>query len=426
MLENVVTNGAVDAVEVDEALEAVERAAGRVGTLELPADLIRLPLRTARVADGTQRELDIGLTQVDDRGAQGGAQDLVQGTLLRAVMSLARLEEPDRFEAWLFGIAANVARKRWQRELRAPLSLDTAMAHPDAEWVAVRPLWETPETAVELAERAREVERAVGALPKPMGQVLALHYADGLSYAEIAAELGVPVSTVKGRLFKSRLRLRLALGMAAERPTGPTAGRSPKGDSRKTPKARRKGTTMQVQTRSHDPERLIASAKERIAKSAEFYQHWFGRPMGVSGLAEDGKDVIRRATAESERFLHHYLGTEHVLLGLLGDASTVPGRALSESGVTLEQAREMVQHRIGRGKAPAEGTITLVPRVKSVVEMATDEARRLGAKAVGAEHLLLALLREGSGIGALVIATLGADLYDVRDRTLAALQAPQS
>src|SRR5918996_6667607 len=57
-------------------------------------------------------------------GEQGGAQDLVQETLLRAVVSLGRLEQPERFEAWLFGIAANVTRKRWQRELRAPLSLD--------------------------------------------------------------------------------------------------------------------------------------------------------------------------------------------------------------------------------------------------------------------------------------------------------------
>ena len=65
-------------------------------------------------------------------GTHDGAQDLVQETLLRAVVSLGRLQDPERFEAWLFGIAANVARKRWQRELRTPLSLDRAMAHPDA------------------------------------------------------------------------------------------------------------------------------------------------------------------------------------------------------------------------------------------------------------------------------------------------------
>jgi len=352
-------------------------------------------------------------------GAQGGAQDLVQETLLRAVVSLGRLEAPDRFEAWLFGIAANLARKRWQRERRVPLSLDTVMAHPDVEGVAVRPLWATPEIALELAERARELERAIGALPRPLGRVLALHYAEGLSYAQIAAQLGVPVSTVKGRLFQSRRRLRLALGIAADRLA---AGASPGGRS---PRTQKKGMTMPEAPQSHDAERLIASADERIATSAAFYQQWFGRPMGVSGLAESSKDVLRRATAESERYWHSYLGTEHLLLGLLGDEASVPGRVLGECGVRLESARAMVQYRIGRGQAPVEETISLVPRVKTVIEMAADEARRLGAPAVGAEHLLLGLLREGDGIGALVIMSLGADLDDVRDRTRAALQAPQ-
>ena len=360
-------------------------------------------------------------------GAQGGAQDLVQETLLRAVLSLARLEEPERFEAWLFGIAANVARKQWQREQRAPLSLDTAMAHPDAEGVTVRPLWEPPAGAGILAERAGEVERAMGTLPAAMGQVLALHYADGLSYAEIAAQLGVPVSTVKGRLFKSRRRLRLALGVAGGRPPLRTpvrsARRAPEGAAPGAAGAAgaagaEKGKAMQEQTRAHDAERLIASAEERVAKSADFLQHWFGRPVGVRALAESGKEVLRRATAESERLLHNYLGTEHVLLGLLGDGAAIPARAMAESGVELEPVRELVQRRIGRGTALVEGEIAMVPRVKTVVEMAGNEARRLGAEAVGAEHLLLGLLREGGGIGALAIATLGADLYDVRDRTL--------
>ena len=386
-----------------------------------PAALERLVERYLAALTGFCRRL---------AGTHGGAQtaqDLVQETLLRAVVSLARLQEPERFEAWLFGIAANVARKRWRREQHAPLSLDADMAHPDAEWVAVRSLerleplgaprspWETPETALELAERAREVERAVAALPKQLGQVLALHYADGLSYAEIAVELDVPVSTVKGRLFKSRRRLRLALGMAADAPSTARPANSGSGRTHK------KGTTMQVQTRSHDAERLIAAAEERIGKSANFYQHWFGKPMGVDGLAEDAKEVIRRAAAESEGMLHNYLGTEHVLLGLLGDEAGMPARALAACGVGVEDVRELVGRRIGRGKGPVEGTIGFVPRVKTVVEMATDEARRLGASAVGADHLLLGLLREGGGIGALVIATLGADVYDVRNRALAAL-----
>lgn len=324
-------------------------------------------------------------------GAQGGAegttQDLVQETLLRMVVSLGRVAEPARFEAWLFGIAANVARKRWRHERQAPLSLERAMAHPDAEWMAVRPLWETPQAEVEREERAREVEQAVGGLPGAMGRVVVLHYADGLSYAEIAAELGVPVSTIKGRLFKSRRRLRLALGSAERAP--------------RKRGARKERTMTSVQTRSHDAERLIAVTEERVARAVAFYGHWFDRELGIAGLTEDAKEVLRRATAESEAFRHTYLGTEHLLLGLLGDDRALPATVLAACGVRLGPVREMLQYRIGRGTAPVEGTIGLVPRVKTVVELSLDEARRRGAEAVGAEHLLLGLLREGCGIAAL-------------------------
>jgi RNA polymerase sigma factor (sigma-70 family) len=151
--------------------------------------------------------------------------DLAQETLLRAVPALGRLREPARFPAWLLGIAANLARKWWRRRARWPLSLEgLAEAYPDVPWPAA-PLWSPaagePEAAAVRAEEARRLGAAVGALPAPLRRVLVLHYLDGLSYAEIAAALDVPVSTVKGRLFKSRARLRGALdpdGTAAPRP----------------------------------------------------------------------------------------------------------------------------------------------------------------------------------------------------------------
>jgi RNA polymerase sigma-70 factor (ECF subfamily) len=283
--------------ELKHADTGHERHEPRTGVLVVqaqrgdPAALERLMERCIVSLTGFCRRL---------AGAQGGAQDLVQETLLRAVVSLGRLEEPERFEAWLFGIAANVARKRWQRDLRAPLSLDEAMAHPDTESIAVRPLWEAPERAVELAERAREIERAVRALPEHLSRVVALRYADGLSYAEIAAELAVPVSTVKWRLFHSRRRLRAALGteeLQAPERRPRTAGRTAK------------GTAMQIQTGSQEADRVIGAAENRIARAAAFYGHWFGRPVGVDGLTEDAKGVIRRATAEGQRFVHNYVGT---------------------------------------------------------------------------------------------------------------------
>ena len=341
-----------------------------------------------------------------------GAQDLVQETLLRAVVSLGRLQDPERFEAWLFGIAANVARKRWRRELRAPLSLDRAMAHPDAAWVTVKPLWEPPSGAGEWEARARAVEQALGALPGAARWLLGLRYSDGLSYAQIAATLGVPVSTVRGRLFRSRRRLRLALSLAIPLPA---AGKS----TRRGP--RTEGPAMHTAAGSPEAERLIAAAEERIARAAAFYGHWFGQPVEMEGLADDAKGVIRRAAADAQRFGHNYVGTEHVLVGLVGDATSLPAAVLAERGVTLANVQELMQRRLGRGAVPVGSPMSLVPRVQTVVEMAFAEARRMDATAVGAEHLLLGLLREGCGVAALLIESLGADISDVRERVLAAL-----
>lgn len=143
----------------------------------------------------------------------GLAQDLVQETFLRAFESLPRLESPERFGAWLYGIAANLARWWWRRQARWPVSLDAIVeAYPDvprAAWAAS--LSATPEQVVEQAEQTRRLVAAIDSLPPALARVVVLHYLEGLSYAEVAAALDVPVSTVKGRLFKSRTRLRRVL-----------------------------------------------------------------------------------------------------------------------------------------------------------------------------------------------------------------------
>ena len=178
---------------------------------------------------------------------------------------------------------------------------------------------------------------------------------------------------------------------------------------------------MHVQTGSEEAERLIEAAENRIARGAAVYAHWFGRPTGVAGLTADAKGVIRRATTEGQRFMHNYVGTEHLLLGLVADEASLPARVLAERGVSLATVRELMDRRFGKGKPPQDPTMSLVPRAETVIEMAFAEARRQGAPSVGAEHLLLGLLREGCGLASLMIESLGADVYDVRERMLATL-----
>ena len=176
------------------------------------------------------------------------ADDLAQETLVRAWRSLARLGAPFRFRAWLFGIAANLARKAWRRRARADASLEALLAdHYDdlgrpAGPIRVRALLpaapHSPEEVIDRREDAARLHRALDALPAALRRVLVLHYLDGLSYAEIVTALDVPVSTVKGRLFKSRARLRVQLTALLGEPIGagaPVHHRQPPSGSNKEP-----------------------------------------------------------------------------------------------------------------------------------------------------------------------------------------------
>src|SRR5438552_7097987 len=89
-------------------------------------------------------------------------------------------------------------------------------------------------------------------------------------------------------------------------------------------------------------------------------------------------------------------------------------KVLANLGVELNKVRSAVEFIIGRGDRAVMGEIGLTPRAKKVIELAVDEARRLGHHYIGTEHLLLGLVREGEGIAAGVLESLGVSLDKVR------------
>ena len=134
-------------------------------------------------------------------------------------------------------------------------------------------------------------------------------------------------------------------------------------------------------------------------------------------FTERARRVLTLAQEEAQRFNHNYIGTEHLLLGLVREGDGVAAKVLANLGVELQKVRSAVEFIIGRGDRAVLGEIGLTPRAKKVIELAVDEARRLNHHYIGTEHLLLGLVREGEGIAAGVLESLGVNLERVRAET---------
>jgi hypothetical protein len=138
-------------------------------------------------------------------------------------------------------------------------------------------------------------------------------------------------------------------------------------------------------------------------------------------FTDRARKVLTLAQDEAQRFNHNYIGTEHLLLGLIREGQGLAARVLVGMGIELAQIRTAVEFIIGRGDQPTVGEVGLTPRAKRVLELAIDEARRLGHNYIGTEHLLLGLAREGEGIAAGVLQSLGLDLDRIRHEVIRTL-----
>lgn len=129
------------------------------------------------------------------------------------------------------------------------------------------------------------------------------------------------------------------------------------------------------------------------------------------------RKVLSMAQEEAQRLNHSYIGTEHLLLGLIRDENGVAVRVFRELGLDPRRVREMVERTVGRGTRPNLSKITLTPHTKQVIELAFEEARRLGHHYISTEHLLLGLMRAGDGMAVNILRSLGVSTESVRSYT---------
>ncbi|WP_341719799.1 Clp protease N-terminal domain-containing protein [Micromonospora sp. FIMYZ51] len=185
-------------------------------------------------------------------------------------------------------------------------------------------------------------------------------------------------------------------------------------------------------------------------------------------FTDRARTVVVRARDEARAEGQRPVGTEHLLLGILADDDSLAVRVLRDVGVTADDLRARIRRHTetgGVGLAEADAAALreigidlaaivarieesfgpdalreAVPaprrrwgrrrhsggpfssRAKKVLELSLREAIRLRHRHIGTEHILLGLLRERGGLGALVLSEAGVDLDDVRRRVTLVLR----
>ncbi|MDR1569210.1 MAG: ATP-dependent Clp protease ATP-binding subunit [Oscillospiraceae bacterium] len=143
--------------------------------------------------------------------------------------------------------------------------------------------------------------------------------------------------------------------------------------------------------------------------------------MAFSGkFTERAQRAMRSAQEAAQKMRHNYVGTEHLLLGLLSEQGGPMQKILG--GIRYEQAMEQAEKLVGLGEGSLPGQMSYTPRTKKILEVSVMEARQLGHSFVGTEHLWLALLREGEGVAARILQSLGMDIRAARESLESALK----
>ncbi len=144
-------------------------------------------------------------------------------------------------------------------------------------------------------------------------------------------------------------------------------------------------------------------------------------PNKMERFTQRARRVLSLAQDEAERLQHHQIGTEHLLLGLMREEGGVAGRVLRDLGLDLRRVEELVT-RLSTSEGKTYTQLDLSPGTKKVLELAVDEARRMGHHYIGTEHLLLGLVRQQEGIALDVLRRLGVSPEEVRRQTSKVLQ----
>ena len=133
-------------------------------------------------------------------------------------------------------------------------------------------------------------------------------------------------------------------------------------------------------------------------------------------FTERARKVVVKAQDEARFLKQNYIGTEHILLGLIDEKEGIAAKVFQEIGIAFNDIRAAIKDVVTEGTSESYEHIPFTPRAKKVLELSLREALQMGHNYIGTEHILLGLLREGEGVAARVLNSLGVTLGNVKEK----------
>lgn len=131
-------------------------------------------------------------------------------------------------------------------------------------------------------------------------------------------------------------------------------------------------------------------------------------------VTQGGMGIVSAAKVEAERLGENNVSSEHLLLGLVTKNNTVATRVLDRLHISRDRIRAELEPKLPRGEGRSAEKMKLTPSGKHVLGLAHEEARQLGDQYIGAEHLLLGIIRDNKCTAGQVMASVGIDLDRAR------------
>ncbi len=139
-------------------------------------------------------------------------------------------------------------------------------------------------------------------------------------------------------------------------------------------------------------------------------------------FTQRARRVLTLAQEEAERLLHKGIDSEHMLMGLMREEGGVAGKVLRDLGVEQQRVEALMIASSPSDPLPQGQMAALTAGCKRILELAVDEARRMGHHYIGTEHLLLGLVRQTDTKAVDILKQMDVTPEQVRRQTRRVLQ----